>query len=122
MNREETAKLLTTIATHYWQTANMAGRNVDLMIETWAMTLSDIPLTPYIENALEWWFKHEEWPPQASQLRERAQMQIKRERDERKNAETLALYSGPRTYDTSLPGLVSEWNRRRKEGVAEEAS
>lgn len=92
MNAEETSRVLAMISTHYWQTANMASRNVDLMIETWTMALEDIPLTPYIENALEWWFKNEEWPPQASQLRERAKAQMKQERGERENAETLARY------------------------------
>jgi hypothetical protein len=67
------------------------------------MTLSDIPLTPYIENALEWWFKHEEWPPQASQLRERAEIQMRRERDEHKSAELLARYDRPREEPPLLP-------------------
>lgn len=57
--------------------------------------MSDVPLTPYIECALEWWFRHEKWPPQAAELAERARMQVYRERDERKSAETLALYSRP---------------------------
>jgi len=119
MNREETAKVLTLIATHYWQTANLAGRNVDLMIETWAKALSDIPLTPNIELALDEWFKNEKWPPQASELRELAKLRMARERESRKSAELLALYSGKPTHDTSMAGLISEWNRRRKEGIAE---
>lgn len=72
MTREETAKVLTMIATHYWQTANIAERNIDLMIETWTRALADMPLRPHIELALDDWFRTEKWPPQASELRQRA--------------------------------------------------
>ena len=72
MNREETAKVLTMIATHYWQTTNIAERNIDLMIETWTRALADVPLIPHIELALDDWCRTEKWPPQASELRQRA--------------------------------------------------
>lgn len=72
MNKAETATVLATIATHYWQTTNLAERNIDLMVETWTMVLSDIPLRPDIESVLERWLRTEKWPPQAAELRELA--------------------------------------------------
>ena len=124
MNADETSKVLSMIATHYWQAANHLGdRNVDLMVETWTMALADVPLTPYIANALEWWFKHEAWPPQASQLRERAitaMRQDQRDRDAHDRWRAIA-HAPARQYDTSLPGLIHEWNQRRKAGQPEGA-
>lgn len=72
MNRVETSKVLDLIRAHYWQTLKAGENDRAMQLETWTMALRDVPLTPYIENALEWWFRNEEWPPQASQLRERA--------------------------------------------------
>ena len=88
MNREDVAKLLTTISNHYWQHPAAADRNIDLMVETWTMVLADIPWTPYGENALEWWLKNEKWPPQAAELRARAKSKMTTDRD---LAETRAL-------------------------------
>jgi hypothetical protein len=93
MNREETAKVLTLISTHYWQDPKVENKDVTLMVETWTQALADIPLRPYIENALDWWFKHEKWPPQASDLRERAKMQMRAERDAHESAELLRRYA-----------------------------
>jgi hypothetical protein len=53
------------------------------MVETWVKALEDVPLRPHIENALDWWFKNQEWPPQASQLRALAKERMRAERDAR---------------------------------------
>jgi hypothetical protein len=81
-------------------------------------------LRPYIENALDWWFKHEEWPPQASQLRERAKQQMRSERIERENAATLARYAIPAgdipVHDMRpIRERIAEW--RAKEAAEKEA-
>jgi hypothetical protein len=76
------------------------------MVETWAKALEDVPLTPYIENALDWWFKHEKWPPQASELRERAKHQMREERRYRENQEVLARYGLDSRPMTEAPRAI----------------
>jgi hypothetical protein len=81
------------------------------------MVLEEIPLTPYLESALSWWFKREHWAPQASDLRRKA---LELMASERAVKETLALNAAatdPNRIDTSLPAMISEWNRRRKLGI-----
>lgn len=72
MNAKETGMVLEMITAHYWQTPKTAERNAELMVRTWQKALADIPLQPHIELALDDWFKHEKWPPQVAELRERA--------------------------------------------------
>ncbi|MGE0541240.1 MAG: replicative helicase loader/inhibitor [Dehalococcoidia bacterium] len=72
MNAKETGMVLEMITAHYWQTPKTAERNAELMVRTWQRALADIPLRPHIELALDDWFRHEQWPPQVAELRERA--------------------------------------------------
>lgn len=115
MNAEETSKVLAMISAHYWGAAKAEGKDLELMTETWMATLGEIPLTPYIERALSWWFKHEKWPPQAADLAERAKMYMRHERDAKQSAETMALYSGcgPRKTE-ALPPLAERRETLRK--------
>ncbi len=103
MNERETGMVLEMIRAHYWQTLKSGENDRALMLRTWSKALDDVPLRPHIENALEWWFKHEQWPPQASQLRERAMDEIKALKRERENAETLARYSLPAPKQPTVP-------------------
>lgn len=122
MNREETAQLLTMITNHYWNTGSVRDRNVDLMIETWTMALGDIPMRPYIVNALERWVREEKWPPQASDLRERAKLLMKREREVGDADRVLAEYVHV-PVDPNAPTFgerVSEFQRWRRELAAQQ--
>jgi hypothetical protein len=123
MNEREVGMVLDMIRAHYWQTLKSEENDRALMLRTWTLTLEDVSLTPYIENALEWWFKHEKWPPQASDLRERAKTQMRNERKARENRELMDYLSRNElpagNHDTSLPALTAEWNRRRKAGEPE---
>lgn len=83
MNREETGRVLDLIRAHYWQTLKAGENDRAMMLETWTLALSDVPLTPYTEIALEWWFKYEKWPPQAADIRERARAAMDAERTAR---------------------------------------
>lgn len=57
------------------------------------MALGDMPLTPHIENALDWWFKHEKWPPQAAELLERAAVFRRAEQTALESAALLQRYA-----------------------------
>lgn len=117
MDLKETARVLDMIVTHYWATdRGVRERNLGLMASTWQMVLADTSMSS-IESALRWWFTHEKWPPQASELRQRA-LQIEREeRRAREDAETLARY---RDWTPALVGPAMEplaERRRRLRGM-----
>jgi hypothetical protein len=83
------------------------------MLGTWTKTLEDIPLMPYIENALDWWFKNEKWPPQASDLRERVKIQKRREREAQHNKDLMVYLSRGSNADSGY-GLVDYENQKPK--------
>lgn len=93
MNEKETAMVLELVRNHYWRTLRDGENNQALMLGTWSKALADVPLTPYIENALDWWFKHESWPPQAAQLRERAKMAMRNDRAAQESAALKERYA-----------------------------
>ena len=98
MNSDEVTQAILLIDAAYGPKMKAAERNMDLVIEVWMIALSDIPWTPYGENALHGWLKTEPWPPAPAEIRDRAKRQMRDERAARENAETLARYgigSGP---------------------------
>ncbi len=62
--------ILTRIQSHYWTKVNkeMEAPNMALMAASWHRALTGLSMRA-IESALDEWVTHEEWPPQASDLR-----------------------------------------------------
>jgi hypothetical protein len=128
MNATEITRMLAMFDAAYGSKMKTEGRSWELSVEIWTLVLADIPWTPYGENAVTSWFAAESWPPTPADIRG---LVLSAQYDERvaanraRDAHIAAAHARPDIpighHDTSLPGLIHEWNRRRKLGLPEGA-
>jgi hypothetical protein len=70
MTIEETKQILTILSARYVG-AKLWDQDPALTIRVWHMSLDDVPF-PAAERVLVMWFRDEKWPPDPSELRDRA--------------------------------------------------
>lgn len=110
MNADEVSQVVAMMRAHYGPRSGLEGRSLELMLETWTAALATVPLKPHGMNALEWWFAHEDWPPQAANIRNRAREAMASEERAARDAATRERY--PR------PALGAGWMDRAKRPTA----
>jgi hypothetical protein len=95
MNSKEVSRALLIIDAIYGAKMQGHNREFTLVIPAWTAALSDVPWTPYGENALNQWIRTEPWPPVPSEIRELAKKAKKKDREQQEYDDLQSRLSLP---------------------------